>query len=95
MDDRATLISELVSKEALLHLILGKRKKKMMCRWALGIPFYYFLWHLSWVKVLFWIAVPMELGLLVFTLWSYRRLRLQIADLLVRLASLPTEPVCE
>ncbi len=78
MTNRAELISELNSLQGLLDIMVNKRKKKIIVRWILGTIFYTSLWHLTWVKYLLWIAIPLELILLAITVFAYYKLNLKI-----------------
>ncbi|MEM9820617.1 MAG: hypothetical protein AAF985_06075 [Bacteroidota bacterium] len=78
MANKAQLISELESTQALLDIIVQKRKQKVLVRWVLGILFYTAFWHLNWVRLLLWVAIPLELILLMLTILSYFRLKRKI-----------------
>lgn len=81
MTKQAVLFTELETSQALLDIIVNKRKKKMFIRWFLGIVFYASFWDANWVRNLLWIAIPLELLLLAFTLYSYYRLKNKIKNI--------------
>ncbi|MEL6656391.1 MAG: hypothetical protein AAFR36_08095 [Bacteroidota bacterium] len=59
----------------LYEITVSRRWKKMLVRWILGAGFFIWLWYLSWVRILFWISLPIELFLLAITLLVYFKLR--------------------
>lgn len=81
MTKQAVLFTELETSQALLDIIVNKRKKKMFIRWFLGIVFYASFWDVNWVRNLLWITIPLELLLLAFTLYSYYRLKNKIKNI--------------
>ena len=73
--------SDLLNTEVgLYEIVVARRWKKMLIRWVLGAVFFVALWHLKWVRVLFWISLPLELLLLLITLIVYYKLRPQAPE---------------
>ena len=62
------------AKQGLYEITVSRRWKKMLIRWILGAGFFVWLWHLRWVRILFWISLPIELLLLAVTLLVYFKL---------------------
>ena len=88
MSNKQELLNELHTSQELLDLVVTKRRKKMLIRWGFGIIFYVSLWHLSWVRILFWIGLVMELILLAFTLSAYVKLRAKVKATQVKIAQI-------
>lgn len=84
---REQLAAELVAAKEMQYAIFDKRKWKVLIRWVLGAIFYYILWDYSWARLMFWISVPLELILLLFSTLSYTRLSAKIKVLEDELAS--------
>lgn len=74
METREGLNTKLEKYYGLLDIIVYKRKTKIIARLLLSIPFYYFLWHITWVRWMFWIGLPLEIVMSLGTVFFYFRL---------------------
>lgn len=80
MKTKEALLEKLRQYEDLMDIIVRKRKWKVIIRLLLSVPFYYFLWHITWIRYMFWISMPLEIVMLLLTIFFYFRLRDKIQE---------------